>query len=162
AVEKTLMAIRPYIRTFASGGAIEQMASGEACLTLDYSGDVIQAQARAAEAHRGVALRYVAPREGAQLSFDEMAIPADAPHPDAALAFIDFILRPEVMAAITNKVRYPNAVPASDPMIAKDILDDPGIYPPQSVRANFFETGSLPAAAQRAQSRMWARFRAGH
>lgn len=161
-VEKTLMAIRPYIRTFANGGAIEQMASGEACVTLDYSGDVIQAAARAKEANQGVTLRYVAPKEGAQLSFDEMAIPADAPHPAEALAFIDFILRPAVMAAITNKVSYPNAVPASDPMIRKDIIDDPGIYPPPAIRAHFFETGSLPPAAQRAQSRMWARFRAGH
>jgi putrescine transport system substrate-binding protein len=162
AVEKTLMAIRPYIRTFASGGAIEQMASGEACLTLDYSGDVIQAAVRAKEAKRGVMLRYIAPKEGAQVGFDELAIPADAPHPDAALAFIDFVLRPEAMAAITNKVRYANAVPASDPMIDKDILDDPGIYPPPAVREKFFETGSLPPAAQRAESRMWARFRAGH
>jgi len=162
AVEKTLVAIRPYIRTFASGGAIEQMASGAACVTLDYSGDVIQAAQRAKEAKRGVTLRYVAPKEGAQVSFDEMAIPADAPHPVEALAFIDFVLRPDVIAAITNKVSYPNAVPASDPMIDKAILDDPGIYPSASVRANFFEVGALPAVAERAQSRMWARFRAGH
>jgi putrescine transport system substrate-binding protein len=107
-------------------------------------------------------LRYIAPKEGTQVGFDELAIPADAPHPDAALAFIDFVLRPEAMAAITNKVRYANAVPASDPMIDKDILDDPGIYPPPAVREKFFETGSLPPAAQRAESRMWARFRAGH
>jgi putrescine transport system substrate-binding protein len=161
AVEKVLMGIRPYIRTFASGGAIEQMASGAACVTLDYSGDVIQAAARAKEAGRGVSLRYVAPKEGAEVAFDELAIPADAPHPAEALAFIDFVLQPDVMAGITNKVRYANAIPASNPMIDGSILDDPGIYPPAEVRAKFFEVGSLAPAAERAQSRMWARFRAG-
>jgi spermidine/putrescine-binding protein len=80
AVEHTLMGIRPYIRIFASGGAREAMAAGRACLTLDYSGDVIQANARAAKAKRGITVRYIAPKEGAQLGFDMLAIPADAPH----------------------------------------------------------------------------------
>jgi putrescine transport system substrate-binding protein len=117
AVEHTLMGIRRYIRSFASGGALEALATGQSCLALDYSGDVIQASARADEAKRGVTVRYVAPKEGAQLGFDMLAIPADAGHKDAALAFIDFLLQPDVMAAITNKVRYANAVPASRPMI---------------------------------------------
>ncbi len=94
AVEHTLMGIRRTIRSFASGGALEALASGETCLALDYSGDVIQAGARAAEAKRGVAVRYVAPKEGAQLGFDMLAIPADAEHKDAALRFIDFVLQP--------------------------------------------------------------------
>jgi putrescine transport system substrate-binding protein len=162
AVEKTLMAIRPYIRTFANGGAIEQMASGEACVTLDYSGDVIQASVRAKEAKRGVSLRYVAPKEGAEVTFDTLAIPADAPHPAEALAFIDFLWQPDVMAGITNFVRYPNAVPASDPMIDPAIRNDPGIYPPPSVMANLFETGPVAPDVARVRGRMWARFRAGH
>ncbi len=162
AVEKKLHAIRPYIRNFDNGGAIEEMASGAACLVFDYSGDVIQAKARADEAKRGVTLRYVAPKEGAQLSFDTLAIPKDAPHPAEALAFINFILAPDVMAAITNKVSYPNAVPASRPLIRKDIADDPGIYPPAAELAGFFTVGPVPQAAERARSRMWARFKAGH
>jgi putrescine transport system substrate-binding protein len=162
AVEKTLMAIRPYIRTFANGGAIEQMASGEACVTLDYSGDVIQAAQRAREAGKGVTLRYVAPKQGAELTFDTMAIPKDAPHPDEALAFLNFVLRPASIAAITNFVHYPNAVPASRPMIDKAILDDPGIYPPPEQFVNFFETGPVPADVARTRGRLWARFRAGH
>ena len=162
AVEKALLAIRPYIRSFASGGAIEQMASGETCLAFDYSGDVIQAAARAAEAKQGVAIRYIAPKEGAQLSFDMLAIPADAPHPAEALAFIDFVLRPEIMAAITNQVRYPNAVPASRPMIHADIADDPGIYPPPTVLDQFFTVGPVPPDVERARGRMWTRFKAGN
>jgi len=162
AVQKLLMGIRPYIRDFASGGAIEEMASGASCLAFDYSGDVIQAAVRATEAKRGVTLRYVAPKEGAQLSFDMLAIPKDAPHPDDALTFINFILAPDVMAGITNAVRYPNAVPASRPMIHRDIADDPGIYPSAAALESFFTVGPVPADATRARGRMWARFKAGH
>jgi putrescine transport system substrate-binding protein len=161
AVETKLRAIRPYIRSFASGGAIEEMASGQSCLAFDYSGDVIQAAVRAAEAKRGVALRYVAPKEGAQLAFDMLAIPKDAPHPDNALAFINFILAPETMAGITNTVRYPNAVPASLKMIRPDIANDPSIYPPPAALASFFTVGPVPPEALRARGRMWARFKAG-
>ncbi len=161
AAEKILLGIRPFIRSFISGGAIEALASGETCLVLSYSGDMIQAAARAREAGRGIAVRYVAPKEGAQLAFDMLAIPADAPHPDAALAFIDFLLRPDVMAGITDHVRYANAVPASRPMIRPDIAGDPSIYPPPEQMARFFTVSAIPAAAERARSRMWARFKAG-
>jgi putrescine transport system substrate-binding protein len=105
-VERTLMGVRRYIRSFASGGALEALAAGQTCLALDYSGDVVQANARAAEAKRGITVRYVAPNEGAELGFDMLAIPADAEHKDAALAFINFVLEPDVMAGITNTVRY--------------------------------------------------------
>jgi len=161
AVEKTLMAIRPYIRNFASSGAVEALASGQTCLAMTYSGDVIQAAARAREANRGVVVRYVAPREGAQLAFDMLATPKDAPHPAEALAFIDFVLRPEVMAGITNQTRYPNAVPASRADIEPEILADPNIYPPQEAFTRFFTVSAIPQAAERARTRMWARFKAG-
>jgi putrescine transport system substrate-binding protein len=159
-VEKTLMAIRPYIRTFASSGALEAMANGETCLVFDYSGDVIQAAARAHEAgHADV--KYVAPREGAQLWFDMMAIPRDAPHPDAAYQFINFMLQPAVMAGVSNTVSYANAIPAATPLVNESIADNPNIYPPQSDFAHFFTITGVPAAAERARSRMWAHFKAG-
>ncbi len=161
AAERVLMAVRPYIRTFASGGALEALATGEACLALDYSGDVAQAAARAREAGRGVTVRYVVPAEGAQLSFDMLAIPADAPHKDAALAFINFLLRPDVMAGITNVTRYPNAVPASRAMIRPELLADPAIYPTQAEAARLFTIGPVPTPAERQRTRMWARFKAG-
>ena len=162
AAEHVLMGIRPFIRNFASAGALEALASGEACLALDYSGDVAQASARAAEARRGVTVRYVAPKEGAQIGFDMLAIPADAPHQDAALAFINFLLQPDVMAGITNTVRYPNAVPASRAMIGPDLLADPAVYPsPETMQRLFFTIGPVPQAAERARTRMWARFKAG-
>ncbi len=159
AVEKTLRAIRPYIRTFTAGGMIETLASGESCLAIAYSGDAIQAAGRAEEAKRGVEVRYIAPKEGAQLWFDVFAVPADAPHPAEAHEFINYMLRPAVIAAVTNHVSYPNAVPASLPMVDEAIAGNAGIYPPSSVRQGFFTIGPLPQEAARARSRMWTRFK---
>lgn len=159
AVERTLKAIRPHIRSFSSAGMIETLASGETCLAIAYSGDAIQAAGRAAEAARGVEIQYIAPKEGAQLWFDVFAIPADAPNPAEAHAFIDFMLRPKVIAGVTNHVSYPNAVPASRAMIDKAILDDPGIHPPEAIQAGFFTIGAVPQEATRARSRMWTRFK---
>lgn len=161
AVERTLLGVRPYIRTFATAGAVNAMAEGETCLAWSYSGDMVQAAARAAEAGRGVRVTYLAPREGAQLWFDVLAIPHDAPHPDEALAFIDFVLRPEVMAGITNHVRFANAVPASRAAIRPEVSDDPNVYPPADRFARFFTASAVPQAAERARTRMWARFKAG-
>ena len=155
------MAVRPFIRTFASGGNLEALASGQICLALDYSGDVIQAAARASDAKKGVTARYVAPKEGVEVGFDMLAIPADAPHKDEAHAFIDFVLRPDVMAGITNVVRYPNAVPASRPMIAPELLADTNVFPTDAQLAGFFTIGPVPQAAERVRTRLWARFKAG-
>ena len=161
AVETTLMAIRPYIKSFEGGGQVDALAGGETCLAFSYSGDVIQAAARAEEAHRP-AITYIAPHEGAQLWFDMLAIPADAPDKPEAEALVDYLLRPEVMAAITNKVRYPNAVPASLPMIDKAVADNADIYPSASALNAMFTIKATDQATARARSRMWARFKAGH
>ena len=160
-VEKTLMAIRPYIRTFATAGAVEALASGDTCLALSYSGDVVQASARATEAKRP-APQYVAPKEFAQLWFDMLAIPADAPHPADAERFIAFMLQPDVEAANTDATRYPNAVPASYPKVDQDVRSDPNVFPPQPAFARFFTVAAPSQAVDRARTRMWARFKAGH
>ena len=157
AAERALLAIRPYIRSFASGGALEALATGQTCLAFDYSGDVSQAASRAAEAKQGIGVRYVTPKEGVEVGFDMLAIPADAPHKDAALAFIDFVLRPAVMAGITNVTHYPNAVPDSRPMIS-----DASVFPSDTEMARYFTIGAVPAAAERLRTRLWARFKAGN
>ncbi len=161
AVGTALLAIRPYIRTFASGGALEALANGEACLALDYSGDVAQAGARAKEAGKGVTVDYVAPKEGAEIGFDMLAIPADAEHKDEALAFINFVLRPEMMARITDATRYPNAVPATRALVRPSLLSDPTVFPNQALMARFFTIGPSTPAADRARTRMWSKFKAG-
>ncbi len=122
---------------------------------------MIQAAARAREAGRTFRITYVAPREGAQLWFDMLAIPADAPNPDAAYAFIDFLLRPDVMAGITNQVRYPNAVPASRPLLQTEVANDPSIYPGPEALTRAFLAGTPAPAAERLRARLWARFKAG-
>ena len=160
AVEKVLMAVRPYIRTFASGGALEMLASGQICLAMDYSGDVVQAAARAKEAGQAK-VEYMLPKEFTELSFDMLAVPKDAPHAAYAMQFINFILQPDVMAGITNQVRYPNAVPASLPMIQPDIKDNPNVFPPASMLSRGFTSKAPSQAAERARTRMWARFKAG-
>ena len=158
-VEKTLMAIRPYIRTFASGGAVEALAGGQTCLAMTYSGDVIQAATRAKEANQKE-VRYVAPKEFAALTFDVLAVPKDAPHPADAMRFIDFLLQPDVMAAITNQVRYPNAVPGSLPMVNADVRDDANVFPDTN-SPRFFTVKAPSQASDRLRTRMWARFKAG-
>lgn len=162
AAEQALLAIRPHLRAIPGSGAlVDMLATGEICVALTYSGDVIQAAARAREAGRGIELRYMAPRNGAHLWFDMLAIPADAPHPEAAHAFINYLLRPEVMAAITSHVRYPNALPASRPLVAEAVREDPNVYPPEEVLDHAFLPGTLPAAGERARGRMWNRFKSG-
>lgn len=160
--QRLLLAIRPHLRGIPSPPAIiEQLAAGEVCAALTYSGDTIQAGARAREARRPFTVQYLPPREGAQLSFDMLSIPADAPNPDAAHAFINFVLQPDVMAGITRQVRYPNAVPASRALLPAEIRDDPSIFPPPEVIARSFLAGTPPQAAERARARLWARFKAG-
>ena len=159
-MERLLTDLRPHVRTFLSGGAVEALASGQACLALTYSGDVVQAGVRAREAGRPE-VRYVAPKEFAQLSFDVLAIPADAPHPDDAHRLVAFLLQPDVMAAITNRVRYPNAVPASLPMVWPEVRDDRNVFPTAEDQARMFTVRATPQAAERARTRMWTRFKAG-
>ncbi len=162
AAEAALLGIRPHVRAItASSTILDAVANGEYCVALTYSGDVIQAAARAREAGRGVEIGYVLPKEGAQLSFDMLAIPTDAPDPAAAHAFIAFLLRPDVMAGITNQVRYPNAIPASLPLVRDDVRGDPNVYPTDATIARGFTVGALTPAAERARARAWSRFKAG-
>ncbi|MDR3532489.1 MAG: extracellular solute-binding protein [Rhodopila sp.] len=162
AVSKALMAIRPFIRDFASGGALEALATGQTCLALDYSGDVDQAGARAKEAAKGINVTYVPPKEGSEIGFDMLSIPSDAPHKDSALAFINFVLRPDIMARITDATRYPNAVPATRVLVRRELLDDPNVFPTDAVMQRFFTIGPSAQAADRARTRLWARFKAGN
>ena len=162
AAETALLAARPHLRAIPGSGALlDMLATGEICVALTYSGDVIQAAVRAREAGRGVEIGYVPPRVGPHMFFDMLAVPADAPNPGAAHAFIDFLLRPEIMAAVTSHVRYPNAVPESRPLVVQAVRDDPSVYPPAEALAEAFVPGTPPPNAERVRSRLWSRFRAG-
>jgi len=153
--------IRPSVRRFHSSQYLNDLAAGDICVALGYSGDVIQARNRASEAESGVEIAFRVPREGAQMSIDMLGIPADAPHPDNAHRFIDYILRPEVIAAISNAVSYPNPNPAATALVKPEIRDDPGIYPPDSVRRLFYIDRPAPRAYERARVRAWNRMKSG-
>jgi putrescine transport system substrate-binding protein len=153
--------IRPHVRYFHSSQYISDLANGEVCVSLGWSGDVFIAADRAAEAGRGVEIAYSIPKEGTVQWFDMMAIPADAPNPDAAHEFINFILQPEIIAEVTNYVYYPNAVPASLEYVDEEIRDNPEIYPPQEVLDNLFPSEVRDPRTERLLTRLWTRIRTG-
>jgi putrescine transport system substrate-binding protein len=154
-------AVRPHIRYFHSSQYITDLANGEICVAVGYSGDVLIAMDRAAEAGSGAEIAYTIPEEGTIEWFDLMAIPADAPNAENAHKLIDFLLRPDIIADITNYVYYPNAVPASLEMVDEEIATDESIYPPQEVMANLFPSPVYDARSDRAMTRLWTRVRSG-
>ncbi len=153
--------IRPYIRKFHSSQYINDLANGDLCLALGYSGDVVIARNRAREAHNGVAIAFLVPKEGAQMSVDMLGIPADAPHPQNALRFIDYLLRPEVIAEISDAVSYPNPNIPGTALVEPAIRDDPAVYPPPELRRRFFVDLPAPADYERARTRAWTRLKSG-
>lgn len=161
AAEEHMMKIRPYIKYFHSSQYINDLANGDVCLSLGWSGDVVQAASRADEAENGITIKYVIPKEGTIVWFDTLAVPADAPHPDEAFAFINFVLDPQVMAGITNYVAYANAVPGSLEYIDDEIKGDPTIYPPPEVQERLFVVKSSTDEFERARSDVWTHIRAG-
>ncbi|HZK90847.1 MAG TPA: polyamine ABC transporter substrate-binding protein [Stellaceae bacterium] len=156
-----LLKIRPYVRKFHSSQYINDLANGDICIALGYSGDMIQARNRAAEAGNGVKIAFRVPREGAQFSIDMLGIPKDAPHPGNALKFIDYILRPEVIAAISDAVSYPNPNAAATTLVKPEIRVDPAIYPPEAVRRLFYVDLPAPRDYERLRTRAWNRVKAG-
>jgi len=161
AAEKTLMAIRPYVRYINSSKYIDDLANGEICLALGWSGDVGQAALRAREAKNGNNIKYLIPKEGAVLFFDMLAIPADAPHPKNAHLFINYLLRPEVSARNSSAVHFASANAAAYPLIDPTIYNDRGIFPAPETTAHL--TANLPRsqAYMRLLNRMWTRVKSG-
>lgn len=151
--EALLMQVRPYIRYFHSSRYISDLANGNLCLVLGFSGDIFQAQARAEEAGNGVDIAYVIPTEGAAMWADMMVIPCDAKNVANAHKFIDFVLQPQISADITNYVWYGNPNAAARAFIDEEILNDPGVFPPAGT--NLFTFDTLPPRALRERNRAW-------
>jgi putrescine transport system substrate-binding protein len=159
AAGEVLARARPYYRYFHSASFINDLANGSICVAQGYAGDLFQARKRAREANNGVEIEIFLPKEGAIFNIDVMAIPADAPHPENAHKFIDYLLEPKTIAAITASVGYANAVPASRPFIPADIADDPVVYPPADAKLHsaLLET----ARFERERNRLWTRIKSG-
>jgi putrescine transport system substrate-binding protein len=156
-----LTKIRPYVRKFRSSEYLNALASGEICFVVGFSGDIKQAQKRAAEAKGAVAIDYSIPKEGAQLWFDNLAIPRDAPDAAEAHALVDYLLRPEVAAKNTNYISYANGNLASQKFIDKAILDDRTIYPDDATMAKLYTITAHDQKTQRLINRLWTRIKTG-
>lgn len=159
AASALLAALQPNLRYIANARQIDDLAKGETCLALTYTGDAGMAAARAAEAGQPFEVLYRIPREGTLIWFDTMAIPADAPHPGNARAFIDFMLQPEAIAELTNELFFANANHAATPLLDEAVSGDPDIYPPEAVRARLFAEEVLSLREQRQRTRLWTAFR---
>lgn len=150
----------PHIRYFHSSQYGSDLANGDLCLAQGYSGDVLQAATRAEEAGNGVEINYLIPREGAALWTDVMAIPKDAPHPEAAHALIAYLLQPKVIAGVSNYVFYANPNLAATEYLDADLRDDAGIYPPAEVKARLFVPNERSDREIRDLNRRWTRIKA--
>jgi putrescine transport system substrate-binding protein len=161
AAEDVVMAVRPYIRTFDSNDYWHQLASKEACLSIAWSSDYSVAQARALEDGTGAHLAFTLPKEGSNITYNAFLIPASAPHPRAAHEFLNFILEPHVIAAITNDIHYGNDNLAARPFVQSDILGDPAVYPPPELRARLYLPAELGQDYDRLRTRVWTHIKTG-
>jgi putrescine transport system substrate-binding protein len=156
-----LVKIRPSVRKFHSSEYLSALATGEICLVVGWSGDILQARSRAAEANNGVEIGYAIPKEGAQMFFDNFAIPADAKNVNEAYELIDYLYRPEVAAKNSNFLSYANGNLASQKYIDPKILNDKNIYPGQATLAKLFVITARDPATQRIINRLWTRVKTG-
>jgi putrescine transport system substrate-binding protein len=161
AAEKVLLAVRPYIRLINSSKYIEDLANGEICLAMGWSGDVLLARDRAEEAGKGLTIKYNIPKEGAVMFFDSMAIPADAGHVKNAHLFIDYMLRADVAAKNSNFLNYANSNAASWPTVSDEVKSNPNIFPPPDLMAKLVPDMPESAEFTKELTRVWTRFRTG-
>jgi putrescine transport system substrate-binding protein len=156
-----LTKVRPYVRKFHSSEYLNALATGDICLVLGFSGDVKQAQKRAAEAKNGVEIGYAIPRESAQLWFDNLAVPKDAKNVAEAHALIDYLLKPEVAARNSNFIAYANGNGASRAFIEPSVLNDRGIYPDAGMMARLYTISAHDQKTQRLMNRLWTKVKTG-
>jgi putrescine transport system substrate-binding protein len=157
--EQLLLGVRPYIRAFDSTEYMQGLANGEFCISMSWSGDYATSRARARAAGVDVHLAFSVPKEGANGSFDAWLIPADAPHPLAAHRFLDYLLEPRVIAAITNEIHYANDNRSADAYVNPQILNDPTIYPTPAVEARLYNGREVGPALERLRTRTWTRIK---
>ena len=159
--EAKLLAVRPYVTYFHSSKYIADLANGDICVAIGFSGDMFQARNRAAEAKKGVEIAYSIPKEGGALWFDMLAIPKDSANVKEAHAFINYLLKPEVIAQVSDYVGYANPNPGSDSLMEQSIRTDEAVYPPQAVLDKTYVSIELPPNIQRLMTRNWTKVKSG-
>ncbi|QGX41364.1 extracellular solute-binding protein [Permianibacter aggregans] len=156
-----LESIRPHVTYFHSSQYINDLANGDICVAIGWSGDIFQARDRAAEAGKEFEIAYSIPKEGALMFFDMMAVPKDAKNVDEAHQLVNYLMRPEVIAKVTNFVTYANANPASLPMVDEEIKSNKAIYPPEEVMAKLYTQRVMPLEIERVMTRVWTKVSKG-
>ncbi|SAM30864.1 polyamine ABC transporter substrate-binding protein [Pseudomonas sp. 1 R 17] len=159
--EALLMKVRPYVAYFHSSKYTGDLANGDICVAVGFSGDVLQAESRAKEAKNGVKIGYQIPKEGAAIWFDMVAMPADAPDEKAGYTFMNYLLEPQVMADITNSVHYANGNRAADSLVDPEIKADTKIYPSDEMMGKLFALEAMPLNIDRIRTRVWNTIRMG-
>lgn len=159
--EAQLLKIRPYVTYFNSSKYISDLANGEICVAAGFSGDIFQARERASEAGKGVDIAYVIPKEGGNLWFDMLAIPRDAGNVKQAHAFINYLLKPEVIAQVSDTVGYANPNPKAGELMDQEVRTDEAVYPPQAVVDKLYVNSELPPKIQRLMTRSWTKVKSG-
>ena len=159
--EEVLMSVRPYVTYFHSSKYISDLANGNICVAIGFSGDVFQAKARAEEAKKGVNIAYIVPKEGGALWFDMLAIPKDSGNVKEAHAFINYLLKPEVIAQVSDYVGYANPNLAADKVMDESIRTDEAVYPTQAVLDKTYVSTELPPKVQRLMTRTWTKVKTG-
>ncbi|MGH8299095.1 MAG: extracellular solute-binding protein [Steroidobacteraceae bacterium] len=159
--QNLLLQVRPYIRAFDSAEYMNGLIDGNFCIAMSWSADYSVAEARAHEAGLHPHLLFTVPREGANLTYDAWLIPAGAPHPRAAYQWLNFLLEPRVIAAITNQTHYGNDNLAADPYVNPSILHDPIVYPTPRIETRLYQSKEVSAELERLRTRIWMRVKTG-
>ena len=159
--EAKLLAVRPYVTYFHSSKYIGDLANGDICVAVGFSGDILQAADRAEDAGKGIEIAYSIPKEGANLWFDMLAIPADASNPKEAHAFINYLLDPAAIAEVSDYVGYANPNIKAGELMDQEVRNDESVYPPQAVLDKLFISAELPVKVQRLMTRSWTKVKSG-
>jgi len=161
AAENLVKAVRPYVKYFSSTKLLIDLPNSEVCIAMSWSGDYAQAAHRAEQAGINIDLAYTMPKEGSPAWFDALFIPSDAPHPDNAHLFLDYLLRPEVIAEISDAIHYANANATATALVDPQIVADPAVYPNAEMRKLLFPAKVLPPKVERLRTRVWTRMKTG-
>ncbi len=159
--EALLMEMRKNVRYFHSSKYVGDLANGDICVAVGFSGDIMQAASRAAEAGNGVKIEYVIPREGAPMWFDMASMPVDAPNEEAGYAFLNYLLQPDVAASISNHVHYANGNQKADALVDPALRADNKVYPPEEVMTKLYALEAMPLKIDRVRTRIWTKVKSG-
>ena len=162
AAERLILSIRPYLKAFDSSEFLNALATGELCIAMSWSSDYAVSMARAKDAGLKLDLAFTIPKEGSNVVYDALLIPVDAPHPRSAHSFLNYMLRPDVIAAVTNETHYGNNNLAADPLVKPEILHDRSLYPTPEILARLYVTREVSPATERLRTRTWTRIKTAH